>query len=235
MNVSDLYEELSYGELSSLAMAVDGTGTIQEEKRPQIIRFANDALVLLYTRFILKEKDLLIEQVEHITNYHLLPEFSECTADPEDGTNYPYIKDVPNEKFLGDVCKILTVHNEHGREMSLNDSEVTDSFFTPQANVLQVPRPRAGKPLSIVYQAFHPKLPSDDPEVEIELPLALHNAFRSYIAYKVFSAIGTQESTAKAQEHLGNYEAQCQLATDRDLVNTSVSTTNSRFEKRGWK
>lgn len=231
MYVTDLYEELSYGELSSLAMAVEGAGTIQEEKRPQIIRFANDALVLLYTRFVLKQSDLLIEQYEHITNYHLIERFTESNGAEEEP--YLYIKDLAGEPFKADVAKILKVFNIHGTELPLNDANARNSLFTPQNNVLQVPEPKAGKPLNVLYQAFHPKLKEDDDE--IVLPVALHNAFRSYIAYKVFSAIGTQESTAKAQEHLGNYEAQCGLATDKDLVNTSVSETNTRFEKRGWK
>lgn len=231
MNVTDLYEDLSYGELSSLAMAVEGAGTIQEEKRPTILRYANDALVLLYTRFVLKQSDVLIEQHEHITNYHLIERFTESHG--ADDEPYLYIKDLAGEPFKGNVVKILKVFDIHGTELYLNDANQTGSLFTPQDTVLQVPNPKAGKPLNVLYQAFHDKLRRD--EDEIILPLSLHNAFRCYVAYKVFSAIGTQEATAKAQEHLGNYEAQCVLATEKDLVNTSVSETNTRFEKRGWK
>ena len=46
--------------------------------------------------------------------------------------------------------------------------------------------------------------------------------------------MNTQESTAKSQEHLATYEAICAEAIDRDLVNTSISSTNTSFEKRGF-
>lgn len=229
--VSDLYEELSYGELSSLAMAVEGAGTIQEEKRPSVLLYANAALTLLYTRFVLKQSEVLIEQYEHITNYHLIQRFTESNGSEEEP--YLYIKDLAGEPFKANVVKILKVFDIRGNELPINDANRSNSLFTPQDTVLQVPEPKAGQPLNILYQAFHDKLKEDDDE--IVLPLTLHNAFRSYVAYKVFSAIGTQEATAKAQEHLGNYEAQCVLATEKDLVNTSVSETNTRFEKRGWK
>lgn len=232
MDINSLYEELSYGELSNLSMSGEGSGSIVEEKRPSVIVAANDGLVKLYTRFVLKKKDLVLQQYAHITNYHLIPRFAESQRGEED---YAYILDLAGEPFTGDVCKVLEVWSSFGSELPLNDNTLDNSVFTPQANVLQVPNPVAGAALGVVYQAFHPKLKLDDPEQEIELPLSLESAFKSYIAYKIYTNIGTQDATAKAQEHLGNYEAQCQLATEKDLVNTSVSETNTRFEKRGWK
>ena len=71
MNIEDLFTSLSYGELNNLSMSADGSGSIEESKQPQILLYANEGLLRLYGRFLLKENDVLIEMVEHITNYHL--------------------------------------------------------------------------------------------------------------------------------------------------------------------
>jgi hypothetical protein len=108
MNVDQLFQNLSYGELSNLSMGVEGEGAIEEKHQPKIILHANEGLLRLYTRFLLLEKDVLIEQVEHITNYHLLKRFAESNWNPEEEP-YAYIKDLGREPFEEDVIKILSV------------------------------------------------------------------------------------------------------------------------------
>jgi hypothetical protein len=233
MNVSQLFTQLSYGELSNLSMAMNGAGTIQEQDQPKIITYANEGLIRLYSRFNLREKDVLIEMIEHITNYHLISRFAETKYDP-DVEPFPYIKDLPNEPFCDDVIKVLSVYDTLGRELPLNDAEHCESLFTPQANVLQVPKPIEGVALGVHYQAKHPPLSEQRAEDEILLPEVLHGALTAFIAYKVYSHMNTQESAARGQEHFTMYTAIVQSVADSDTASTSVSTTNSRFQKRGW-
>lgn len=233
MTLDELYTDLSYGELANLSMSGDDGGSIQEQSQPKIVRAANEALTRLYSRFILKEQDVLVELVGHITNYHLIERFTESTG-THDEEPYLYIKDLPHEPFTGDIIKILQVFGQNGEELALNDAENAGSLFTPQHNVLQVPRPIDGRSISVMYQAKHTKLLDNDPEQEILLPDVLHGALRAFIAYKVYSQINTQEATAKAQEHLNQFEAVCTEAIEKDLVNTSISQTNTKFQKRGF-
>lgn len=233
MNIEQLYKDLSYNKLSNLAMGSDGTGVVLDAHKPKIILAADEALLRLHTKFVLKEKDLLIEMVDHITNYHLSAKFAESsfgsTTQP-----YLYIKDLMAETFQDDVVRILSVQTEFGCTLPLNDEGQELSLFTPQGNVLQVPRPEEGRVLVVLYQARHPKLQLDDENQEIELPDCLHEAMRSYIAYLVYSGMNTQESTMKSQEHLAMYNSLCQEAIEQDLVSTSLSVTSNRFNKRGW-
>jgi hypothetical protein len=233
MNVSELLTKLSYGELSNTALAVDGQGTIQEEQQPKVINYANEALIRLYSRFCLREKDVLVEMVSHITNYHLNSRFAETKYDPE-VEPYPYIKDLPREPFADDVIKVLTVYDSFGSRLALNDAECPTSVFTPQANVLQVPFPVEGACLSVHYQAMHPILSEKEPKGEIQLPFVLDGALTAYIAYKVYSHMNTQEASAKAQEHLAIYEQIANSVTESDTATTSIAETNTRFHKRGW-
>ena len=40
MNIEDLFRNLSYGELSNLALSGEGLGTIVESARPKIVMYA---------------------------------------------------------------------------------------------------------------------------------------------------------------------------------------------------
>lgn len=235
MNIEQLYQDLSHGKFSNIALGGDGNGTILEASKPKIILAANEALLRLHTKFVLKEDNLLLEMVDHITNYHLSKKFAESASFLGSTTQpYLYIKDMGSEPFQDDVIRILSVQDQFGYIFPLNDEGQLNSVFTPQGNVLQVPRPEEGKPLIVLYQARHRKLLGDDESQEIELADCLHEAMRCYIAYHVYSGINTQEATLKAQEHLSMYEALCQEAVEQDLVSTSLSVTSNRFNKRGW-
>jgi hypothetical protein len=233
MNVAELFKKLSYGELSNLSLSVDGTGTIAEEHQEKVIIHANEGLLRLYSRFVLSEKDVIVEMVEGITNYHLTKRFAETNWNPEE-TSYPYIKDLGREPFLEDVIRILEVYDSLNCKLPLNDSERCDSLFTPQAKVLQVPHVKPGVALSVLYQAKHPPLSHENLEDEVDLPDVLHGALTAFIASKIFGNMNTQETTAKSQEFYIYYENICADAEEHDLVSTSISTTNTRFQRRGW-
>jgi hypothetical protein len=233
MQLLDLFESLANGELSNLSMAEGGI--IANPSQPKIVLYTNEALLRLYSRFRLKEEDVLLQTYEHITFYHLQPKFAVSYVPPMGTDPEPirYILDHAQEPFQGDVIRILSVFDNNGCRLPLNDDNQVFSLFTPQFNCLQVPQPKSTLTLSILYQAKHAKLTGVLTE-ELFVPDILLGALTAFIAYKVFSHMNTQESTSKAQEHIANYEAICADAEDKDLVGTSVSLTNSRFDIRGW-
>lgn len=236
MTVNELLKRLALGELSNLSMAE--SGEIILEKIPKIIMYTNEALLRLYTRFILKENDLILEMRNGTTFYHLTKRFAYSEYDIENPPaewNMPYIMDLGREPFEEDVIKVLAVNDYTGLTLPLNDLEKHQSVFTPQSKLLQVPHPVPGRTLSVQYQAKHIQIPDEAyEEVPIDLPECLESAMCAYIASKVFMHMNTQENTAKGQEHFMLFETLCQDVIDMDLVSTSTSTTNSRFEKRGF-
>ncbi|RWB40457.1 MAG: hypothetical protein EOQ44_25285 [Mesorhizobium sp.] len=240
MKIIDLFRELSFGELSNLAISNSGSGQIIEEKQPQLVQYTNNALLALHTRFMLVEKQLLLEQVASITNYHLTRKYAVQTGADVD---FRYIKDLPEAPFTGDLIRIISVHGSDGQcsyEYVLNDVDNQNSLFTPQPNVLQIPRPIDGLPTAVVYQASHAKLDDriDGPDnilnQTIDIPIYLENALRLFVAYKVFSHMNGQENIVKSQEYLGAYEAACLEIEQRDLVNQTFSTSHCKLEQRGF-
>lgn len=233
MNLNELYRRLSFGELSNLSISSEGSGSIINDKRPTVVLLANEGLQELSKRFVLREKVLLIEQQEGVTTYRLEPMYS-IQNSATSGVNRPYIVDSEDEPFNDPVLKVLQVYDSWGRELPLNDRDNFYAVYTPQNNVLQVPNPQAGLPLSVNYQTFVKPILGVDLEETIDIPMVLEKALTSYIAGHVLGNMNTQESNAKSQEHLLRFEAICAEAEDKDLLSISSSSTNTKFEKRGW-
>lgn len=239
LKIEDLFSKLSYGELSNLAISNSGSGEIIEEKWPQLIGYTNDALTALHSRFLLIEKELILEQVADETRYHLSSRYAEF-AGADSGVEHHYIKDQEDDPFNDDLLKVLAVWGAGG-QYPLNNADNPYSLFTPRPTLLQVPNPIAEQPLSVIYQAKHPKLFSVPPEEEdnvldqiIEIPHYLENALQLMIAHKVFSHMNTPENSMKGQEHLAAYEATCLDIEQGDLANQTSQTSHTKLEQRGF-
>ena len=235
MQLNDLFHMLAYGELSNHHIASAGDGTLALAKQPQIVHFCNEGLMRLYTKFLLKEKDCIIEMVDGVTLYHLLPEYSAVGFDST-VANYPYIRDTCFNRFINDVIKVLSVQNANGEHRPLNDPNNFWSVNTPTPKTIQVTAPRLGEVLSVSYQASHPKLENTElGHKTIELPETLHGALAAFVAYKVYFNMNTPESQAIALGHLAMFDNICNDTTEADALNLSISIANTRFTSRGWK
>lgn len=231
--LKNLFEELSYGELSNVAIGSDGSGFIPEKHQPKITLHANEGLLRLYSQFILLEKSLIIQMVEGITNYYLLPLYAETNYDPNADHEF-YIKDKAQEPFLGDVIKVLNIYNEVGFKYPLNDPNNDRSLYTPQSTVLQVPEPQDQVSLALNYQARHPRLIHTNLEQEVILPDVLLDALKAFIAARIYNFMNTQDTTLKSQQHYSRYKRLLKEVVEDDVVNTSMSSTNTVFHDRGW-
>jgi hypothetical protein len=238
--LANLFQMLSYGELSNLSMSNDGTkdasGSITAAAQPRIVLYANEGLRRLYAKFILLEQDVILQMQTSMTYYNLTSPYAATyiPTGPADNQPVRYLLDSPGKPFLADIIKILAVFDYQGRKLALNDDGDNHSVFTPQANRLQIPYPIDQQMIDVVYQARHPKL-DGTLSAQINLPEILFSALTAYIAYKVFSHMNTADSTTKAQEHLIVYEQICADCVENDLVNASISTSNERFHARGWR
>lgn len=233
MKVSELFQKLSFGELSNLSIGTDGSGDILATKKPKILHYANKALLRLFTRYLLKESNLLISQIANLTMYRLHSKHSVHNLTPAPG-DYLYIQDTPADRFQDDLIKVTAVFDQNGVELPLNDIEDPLSAFTPQNTMLQIVNPVEGAPLGISYQARHVPLTMTDPDQEIEIPDILDEALTLLIAHYVFSDMSGAENLAKSQEMLLKYEALYAEVEGLDLVSKSISTTNTRFRRNGW-
>lgn len=260
MDLKDLFQQLSYGELSNLSMSFNGSGTLTDIAKPKIVGYANEALVRLYSRFVLKENDVLVKMLPGVTYYHLLKQYAQQSYDPTDPDIVPYIMDLSREKFEEDVIRILSIYDSKNCKRPLNDDNAWNSIFTPQHQTIQNPLAYDGEVLSIHYQAKHKKLywdgvitspvagtdgaggneqpvgtvPAETLAQQILLPDVLMEAFTAYIAHRVYSSMNNDENNVKSQEHFINYKNICDEVMENDLVSNSTAPSNIKFRTRGF-
>lgn len=237
MNIQELFYRLSVGELSNLAMSGEGSGNIREADQAKLIVYTNAALSAIHKRFLLITKELLLEPLDHITNYHLKKEFARSSNSDQ---RYKYIIDLPGSPFTGDVIRVIEVYDSRKLKLPLNDPGRFDSLFTPAPTTLQVPEPVNRNALSVMYQASHKPLEFLGLKLEevqaqdINLPEFLEAALINNIAYRVFSHLNGQEHQAKSQEYISMYEAECTEIEENDLINQTQSNTQTKLQERGF-
>ncbi len=233
MLVNDFIRDLSVGELKNMAYSGNGTGLVARKDQVALLRYVNDALNKLYARYALSTKDILLETQTGVTIYHLLPQFAETQAatSPEP---VQYIKDLSREPFTGDVLRILEVYNGAGMRVPLNDENQELSVFTPEYNMLQIPYAVGGELWTVVYKAKHQTLTETHLNTRMTVPPSLLPSLRSYVAYKVYCDVGTQEALVRAQQYLQRYELETQEIELTNMVNNSVVPTNLKLEIGGW-
>lgn len=235
MNLQNFCKKLANGRLSNtfLMEESEGTNTIKVVHRRKVIDAINEGLLRLYTRFVLNEKDVVIALRDHITTYRLNSLYSE-TLYPQPGVEVPYILDIPGEVFINDVLKILTVYDFEGNELPLNDVNNPNSVFSPRFDTVQIPEPKTGLLINVVYQAKHIELSVDSPLEEIILPDTLYGALEAYVAHLLFSDVNTDDAKIKSDKQLIKYEQICSEVLQTDIVSSTVVNTNFKFNARGW-
>ena len=234
MNLQDFCKRLANGRLSNTSMVGDSGGLIiKVAQRQKVIDAINEGLIRLYTRFILSEKDVVISLRDHITSYRLNSLYSESLY-PQDGVEIPYILDLPGEVFSNDVIKVLAVYNHDGCELPLNNSTNVKSVFTPRFDVVQVPEPKTGELMNVVYQAKHILLTVADSLEEITLPDTLYGALEAYVAHLLFADINSDDAKIRSDKQLAKYEQICGDVILTDTISLTNIQSNIKFQNRGW-
>ncbi len=247
MLLSDIFDQLTYGELSQLEYGgVDDEGiTVNEHKR--IIPHINLALTEIHKRFKLRTEEIILHCEDHIETYHLTYEYA-ATNDASTQP-YKYIHDSIFEPFQNNVLKVERVFNEDGQELHLNE---TDPYIirtetlqqsrkawtinTPTYNSIQIPYPMGTNALLIEYRADHPRIPVkgiDPTTIDVNVPSYLLEAFLQYIAARAYTSLGG-DSAQEGNNFMTKFEASVVKVEQLGLVNTD-NATNQKLEVNGWR
>ena len=247
MNVEELFQRLSFGELANLSIGSDGTGEIPLDKQPRIIHFANNALNALYTRFVHRLNYVTVEMQEGIQRYELTAIHAVTNTTPSN-TAPRYIIDTVEEPFLNDVVRIVTADwlsptvevpgsglvplGDYNGEMVPPDTTIRLVSY----NTLFVKNPVAGELIEVQYQARHVKLaiPAVLTE-EILLAPSLEEALEKHIAAAVYSSMDGENQMVKARTLREEFEMACQTAKLESLLQEDAPYSNSRLVAGGWR
>lgn len=235
MLLSDIFEQLTYGEYAELFIGGAEAGAIDPSQYRKVVAHTNSALRALHIRLPLRLEEVLIQQYDHISNYYLRPQFAvQNTASIEP---YKYIIDSPYAPFQDNVIKIEQVFSEVGEEYPLNDSLTVYSVYTPQFDQLQIPFAKAENACSVIFRANHPKIVWDayfnPAEVDIDVPEYLMDPILLYMSSRMASNEAHNDQKSAATLALQKYEKSVVELSNSGLIQEE-QTTNNRLVNNGW-
>lgn len=233
MKLKELFKQLSYGELASLSISGEGSGTIITSGHPKMIQCINDALKDLFSRFVLLERQTLIKSLEWKSLYYLRKEFAFMDTTP----GLKYILDTPQNKFTDDLVKILSVTNEVGDTLPMNDAEQWASVFTPHYDSVQLTHVGYDQVFGVSYQALHPTILFEVDgylDQEISIPPIFEIPLRTKVALTIFGAMSGQEYSTKAQQLEMAYEARLAEIEQKNPIADLGMASNVKLLLRGF-
>lgn len=247
MNLQEVFDQLTNGELSQLSIGGNEAGVINPSNYNRLVPHVNLGLTALYKRFPLKENRLSLELQSNRTTYPLHSNYAVSSKTSKEAVRY--IKDSASTAFKDDIHKVERVYASSGYEFSLNDESDPYGLFTPSATVLRVPSAVAAQSMDlpselksplveVVYRANHPLIVADgadlEPEaIELELPYSHLEPLLLFIASRLHTPTGMTNETNMGNTYYSKYEAACQHI---ELTNLRVDqgSQNSRLYQNGW-
>lgn len=214
MRVQDLFEQLSYGELSSLSIGMEGAGDIAPDKQDMVITQINAALKAIYTRFLHRRDFIEVAAVAGQRRYQVAP--------TEGLIKILSVVRKDDPATDRDECLVLGLNSRnssHGVQILTHDS-------------FQLPAPQAGELYEVEYQAGHTKLTALADEITV-MP-ALEEALLCKVAASIFSGMNGEGHRSKAQELMGRYEQLCSEAQMEDMAQESGDDEFDRLRDRGF-
>lgn len=247
MYLSEIFSQLTYGELSQLSLGGAETGEISEENYPKILAHINLGLTALYKRFPLKEGRVIVALQPGKVTYPLTSSYAVSNTRSQQVMRY--LLDTVSEPFQDDIHKVERIYTEAGWELGLNDESDVYGCFTPSASTIRVPAAivagsmdlpdelRTTK-LEVVYRANHPQIVQplgffDPSRVEVELPYSHLEPLLLFVASRVHNPVGMTNEFHMGNNYATKYEQACQQL---ELVNLRVDqgAQSNRLRQNGW-
>lgn len=231
LTTTTILTRLALGELSNLSLVdKSAPGTIKAEYIPTVVMMINQALRDIFSRMLLNQKEIQINQQADITHYFLREEFA-IGSDSAQPIKYLDTSACPD--FGGDVVKILAVYDGMGRQLFLNRMDEPLSVFTPQFDCLQITANHQSETFYVIYQSLHPTVTAEDDTV-IDIPPSLEDAIVALIASKVYMNMNGRNNSTRGAMLDQQYERALMQAEVKDTASTSEGISNSKLDRSGF-
>lgn len=247
MKLKEVFDQLTYGELSQLAIGGRDAGAIAPQNYNRLVAHVNLGLTALYKRFQLKEGNITVELQANRLVYPLHSKYAVSSRTSRETVRY--IKDSAAAPFKDDLLKIKRVVGTSGVEFPLNDLGDPFTMLTSTPTTLTVPQAIAvptaeledqlrTATLKIAYQANHPMIITDDGDldlelVEIELPYTHLEPLLLFVASRVHTPAGLTNETNMGNTYYQKYELSCQEIETKNLT-VDQGSQEDRASRNGW-
>lgn len=248
MKLSEIFSQLTSGELSQLAIGGAKTGKIAEADYHKVLNNVNLALVDLHSRFTIRKGRLVLALQPGKGSYELDSKFA--VSNQRSRETLRYIEDT-DEPFKDDVIKVEQVLTDTGHELALNVGGNAHSITTPSSTIIRLPKVMTGaglfgdvpdqlktSKLEVLYRATHPMIVKpvgyfDPTRVEVDLPRVFLQALLLFVASRVHTPVGMGQEHYSGSIYQQKYEQEC---TRLLMANVEIDDKqeNTRAERNGW-
>ena len=232
MKLSTIFDALTYGELKQLSIGgVEDEGIFPQYSNEVLIHI-NLALVNLYNKFPLEEKEIKLRIQADKVKYLLTSEFT--TTNNIDG----YIEDSYDDLFTEDILRINAVCDAEGSQIPVNDEHSFSSVFLPAYNTIKFPYAVVDEVYTLVYRVRPAPIviPSGltPADVEVPLPDVLLEALLTYVSSRAQNARGGDTGVQEGMVAMQQYEQMCKELEVNNTFNSSLNTSNLKLDINGW-
>lgn len=236
MTLQDIFDQLTYGELSQMHIGGGDEGEgIREEDKLRMMAHIQLALTTLHRRFRLKEGRFTLELQPEKSTYVLKSQFAQSNSKSKEPIKY--INDL-DRQFQDDLLRVDRVLDDEGNELILNQKGNPDSVNTPSYNMLVVPDNLESETLTVVYRADHPKINATKGQYvsfqeEIDLPVTHLEALLYFIASRFMNPVGISGEFHEGNNYAAKFEKACQ-ALEMGGYQVDGDGDSDRFINNGW-
>lgn len=233
MRLSDVFDQLTAGELSQLNMGgIDNIG-IQPCDYPKVVPHINLGLAELFKRFSLRRQEVVVQQYDEIQTYYLDSKYAQTNTNSI--VYKKYIMDSVYEPFTDNVLKIEKVINEIGEELYKNETDEYWSITTPAYNAIQVPYPEKENQMIITYRAAHDTILLKDLnplETDVNISPGMLEPLLLYVAARVYANLTSGDGN-EGQMFMAKFESSCAKIEQLGLQEKD-ETKNNKLDENGW-
>lgn len=247
MKLQEIFTYLVTGELAQVFMAESGgRDVIAEEHQRSTIQSIQLGLTALYSRFNLKDNQLVIKLHPDRASYPLRSQYAVSRVDT---VGVKHIMDSQEFPYRDDILKIDRVCTLENHDLPMNMRHERLSVYTPVSDIVvfpneiitgqgELPEEYKTDTFKVHYRANHhsliPRNGFFEPDrIEVELPQSHLQALLYFVASRKTNPIGIVQEFHAGNSWFQKYELECrQLETEGLGIN--VDLTHQRFNKNGW-
>lgn len=205
----------------------------------RIIHYINLSLTNLHTKFLLLQKQCLIELIVPHTEYTL--DYIYADSNVSSTVPHRYIKDSIYNPYYPHLIKILFCTDQDGNDITLNDGNNYGSVHLMNYNTIQVSYSGISNTLSgssnyinVVYQANHVPLTSSNFNTQnINIAPFFEECLKDYISYLYFKDELGPKNIQKSQESESNYLVKINELISSNMIQ-NYTYTNLKLEQKGF-
>lgn len=204
------------------------------EHTDAIIEYVNDCLNSLYTEFLIKKNEIIINAKSNINFYYLRSEFANSNESSTEDVRY--IIDSDANPFKEDIVRVIAVYDNEGNDLPIDVLDEHKSVYLPEYDCIQILNTTDDELYSVIYQRQNNIIENNDDQYEqvIDIPQYMETLLRKFVAGKIYMDIGDEKNNAKGMSLIAEYEILKNNLYSNGIIGKTIGDVGCKMDVRGF-